>query len=144
MLVRCEKCNSVLPDTATKCFACGCKYTPPPPELELTKTDSESEQKGWWQRQSTFGKVCSILLFGGFVMCIGAFILGGIFENDVSNSRTMGIVLVCVVCVGGLAMLITLIMVCCYPLLQKSKRKRSPYEVDDAEYEQRIRDFINQ
>lgn len=142
MLVRCEKCNSVLPDTATKCFACGCKYTPPSPESELT--DSVPEQKGWWQRQSTFGKVCLILLFGGCAICLAAFIFGGIFESDVSNSRTMGRVLVCVVCIGVSAMLITLIMACCYPLLQKSKRKRSPYEVDDAEYEQRIRDFINQ
>ncbi len=77
MLVRCEHCGSVLPDDATKCFACGNKhqsFVPPPIPFEALDEIQRMREKAR-RKEKILGKVMPCLILASIISVIVSFIV---------------------------------------------------------------------
>lgn len=129
MLVRCSHCSAVFPDDAGKCPKCGTAYTPPPPPPQpLTASDKEN------------AIVASVAVFGALITII-LFAIGMILLS-MGVALTLGLIL-------SLASIIGIIVTAGAIIKLKQMHDhnvsvRTPTtDVSPEEYEQRIRDFIN-
>lgn len=149
MLVRCEHCGSVLPDDATKCFACGNKhqsFVPPPIPPEALDEIQRMREKAQ-RKEKILGKVMPCFILVSIISVIVSFIV-------MSNVGTVeGVQMSSIVAMSSLGVFILSILLWIVLVAFDSTRIRAKEEKiqitqrlpqpDEAEYEQRIRDFIN-
>lgn len=150
MLVRCEHCGSVLPDDATKCFACGNKhqsFVPPPIPPEALDEIQRMREKILKRRRIRWSVMPWIIL-ASLISLIVSFI---VMSNDgtAESVRVSSIVVMSSLGVFILSILLWLVVDAFEDSTIKEKEakiqvtQRLP-KPDEAEYEQRIRDFVNQ
>jgi len=129
MLIRCEHCNKVYIDDQIKCPFCGTVYTPPPPKPQpLPTSDKENTIAA---SVAVFGALITIILFtmGMILLSMGVALTLGLI---LSLASIVGII----VTAGAIIKL--------KQMHDHNVSVRNPKsDVSPEEYEQRIRDFIN-
>lgn len=149
MLVRCEHCGSALPEEATKCFVCGNEHKPfvPPPIPAELLNEIETMCEKDRRKEKILGKVMPWLILASIISTIVSFIV-------MSNAGTMkGIHISLIVAMSSLGAFILLIFLWIFLATSDTAKIRAKEECiqatqrlpkpDEAEYEQRTRDFIN-
>lgn len=149
MLVRCEHCGSVLPDDATKCFACGNKhqsFVPPPIPPEVLDEIERMREKAR-RKEKILGKIMPFIIIASIISVVASFIV-------MSNVGTVeGVQASSIVAMSGIGVFVLSIFLWIALValdnakirtkegnIQATQRLPKP---DEAEYEQRIRDFVN-
>jgi len=129
MLVRCSHCSAVFPDDVSKCPKCGTAYTPPPPPPQpLPTSDKEN------------AIVASVAVFGALITII-LFTIGMILLS-MGVALTLGLILSLTSIIGIIVTAGAIIKL--KQMHDHNVSVRTPTtDVSPEEYEQRIRDFIN-
>ncbi len=139
MLVRCEHCGSALPEEATKCFVCGNKhekFVPPPIPIsdldELKSMRKKAERKG-----KILGKIMPWAIFGSLSLTVASFIT---MSNTVVTMCSFALFAFCII------LWLATINFDREKIRAKKESIRAAQKLpkpDEAEYERRIRDFVN-
>ena len=128
MLVRCEHCSEVYPSDRGRCPKCKTPYTPPPPPPAPPPPSRKANT------------IASFAAVFGVMFAIICFVIGMLFITE-RFAEKVGVIL-CFV-----AMIFIVIAAMGMIGLKKSHDvnvERNKPTVSPEEYEQRIRDFINQ
>lgn len=128
MLVRCEHCSTVYPSNSGKCPKCKTPYSPPPP----LPAPSPASHK-----TSTVASLAAIF---GVLLAIICFVIGMLFITE-GVAEEVGLI-------SCLAAMVFIVIAAMGMIGLKNSHdvniERNKPTVSPEEYEQRIRDFINQ
>ena len=129
MLVRCEHCSTVYPSDRGRCPKCKTPYTPPPPPPQPQPTSAK--ENAIVSSIAVWGALITIILFtiGMILMSMGVALMFGLI---LSLASIVGII----VTAGAIIKL--------KQMHDHNVSVRESTDVSPEEYEQRIRDFINQ
>ncbi|MBR3964753.1 MAG: hypothetical protein IKJ80_05045 [Clostridia bacterium] len=143
MLIRCEKCGEVFPSDVGKCPKCNEPIPEKPHEVSEEEAKLRAEKEAMVKKTWKIGKVAGISLLVAVIL----FIVGMIVMNA---SGSMGSIHVgFIMAISGVVVFIVAIILFVYMTqiekaynakLAAFKAKSNP---DHVEYEQRIRDMLN-